>query len=307
MKSLGDIRGELCSVIPIPITPFDPHGRIDEPAYQRVLERLTAVPLLVLTTNGNTSEFYALSENERRCILEITTRCIGARACIVNGIGFDVDTAIMMGKFSESSGAQAVMVHQPIHPYQSAQGWVAYHRAIADALPKMGIVLYVRDPAVTAHMLVELVEKCPNVLGVKYAVPNPVQFASMVRQVGPDRVAWICGLAETWAPFFWLGGARGFTSGLANIHAPLSFQMLECLRANEFGAAMQIWARIKPFEDLRARDNGTHNVSVVKEALTQMSLCERTVRPPLCELSENDRERVREILKDWQLLPAHPV
>ena len=38
------------------------------------------------------------------------------------------------------------MVHQPVHPYQSLDGWVAYHREIAAAVPDLGVVAYVRDP-----------------------------------------------------------------------------------------------------------------------------------------------------------------
>ena len=42
-----------------------------------------------------------------------------------------------------------IMIHQPVHPYQAAEGWVAYHAAIADAVPDLGVVLYVRSERVT--------------------------------------------------------------------------------------------------------------------------------------------------------------
>jgi len=198
------------------------------------------------------------------------------------------------------------MVHQPIHPYQSAQGWVSYHSAIALALSNMGVVPYIRDASVNADMLKALVDTAPNVIGVKYAVPNSLQFANLVGRVGPTRLAWICGLAEMWAPFFWLAGARGFTSGLANVNPKLSLQMFESLNSGDFDKAMQEWAQLKPFEDLRAIDNNANNVPVVKEALAQLEQCGRTVRPPITELSEPQRKHVTEILVGWQMLPnAH--
>ena len=43
-------------------------------------------------------------------------------------------------------GAQMVMVHQPVHPYVSQDGWVDYHRAIAEAVPELGVVPYIRNP-----------------------------------------------------------------------------------------------------------------------------------------------------------------
>ena len=107
------------------------------------------------------------------------------------GVGLDVATAVARGRVAARSGARAVMVHQPVHPYQSAAGWVAYHLAIAEGLPELGIVPYVRDPSVTPAMLARLAG-APNVVGVKYAVPNPLQFASTVVAVagasgGPGR------------------------------------------------------------------------------------------------------------------------
>jgi 4-hydroxy-tetrahydrodipicolinate synthase len=204
-----------------------------------------------------------------------------------------------MGRFARQAGAQALMIHQPIHPYQSADGWVAYHQAIAESLPELGIVPYVRDASVSGAMLRQLAERCPNLIGVKYAVANPMQFAAVVQAVGPDRLAWVCGLAEGWAPFFWVGGARGFTSGLVNIRADLSLRMLSSLRDGDFAGAMRVWSLIKPFEDLRARGNNANNVPAVKAALAELGLCGATVRPPISELSPAEVGEVRAILKHW--------
>lgn len=65
-----------------------------------------------------------------------------------------------------------------------------------------------------------------------------------------------------WAPFLWLGGARRFTSGLANVPPRPAFQMFEALQADDFARVIEVWLRIKPFEDLRARGNNANNVSL---------------------------------------------
>jgi 4-hydroxy-tetrahydrodipicolinate synthase len=102
-----------------------------------------------------------------------------------------------------------------------------------------------------------------------------------------------------WAPYFWLAGARGFTSGLANVRPDLSLALLACLRAGDYNGAMRLWATIKPFEDLRARWNNGNNVAVVKEALAQLGYCQRAVRPPLSGLSESEQAEVGAILAGW--------
>ena len=293
------LKNALCSVIAIPVTPFEADGQVDFAAYRRLVGRLVDAGISVVTPNGNTSEFYALSPDECRPAVEATIVGAAGRALVIPGVGFDVATAIDLGRFARQAGAVAIMVHQPIHPYRSADGWIAYHQAIASALPDLGIVPYVRDPLVTATMLEHLADTCPNLVGVKYAVPDALHFTGIVHTLGAERISWICGLAEGWAPFFWLGGARGFTSGLANVRPALALQMLCALEAGDYVGAMGVWEQIKPFEDLRARRANANNVPVVKEALAQMGLCGRTVRPPISELPEPERSEVEAILAAW--------
>jgi 4-hydroxy-tetrahydrodipicolinate synthase len=298
----SQIRAALCSVVAIPVTPFGLDGRADLAAYRRLVARLVEHGVSAITPNGNTGEFYALSLDECRGAVEEAVAGAEGQALIVAGIGFDVATAVEMGRFAQQAGAQAVMIHQPIHPYQSADGWVAYHQAIAAALPQLGVVPYVRDSAVSGAMLRQLAERCPNVVGVKYAVANPMQFASVVQAVGAEQLAWVCGLAEGWAPFFWVGGARGFTSGLVNVQPELSLRMLNCLRAEDYGGALRIWTLLKPFEELRARANNAANVPAVKAALAELGLCGAAVRPPISALSPSELDEVRAILNQWRTM-----
>jgi 4-hydroxy-tetrahydrodipicolinate synthase len=55
------------------------------------------------------------------------------------------------------------------------------------------------------------------------------------------------------------------------------------------------------FEELRAADSSADNVSVVKEALAQLGLCQPGVRPPSHRASEEVRAQITEILVGWGL------
>ena len=299
MIPFAEVQRRLRSIVAIPVSPFTRSGGLDVEAYGRVIARLLQGGISAVTPNGNTSEFYALAPGECQTLVDVTVERAGSRALVMPGVGFDVSTAVGMARHAKQAGAQAVMVHQPVHPYKSSAGWVAYHRALADAVPGLGVVLYIRDRSVTPEMVLHLVGGSPNVIGIKYAVPSPVQFGSLVHDVGGDRVVWLCGLAELWAPFFWIAGAKGFTSGLANIDTRQPLEMFRSLEAGDYAAAIAVWARIRPFEDLRARHNNANSVPVVKEALSLLGVCERTVRPPITELAPAEREEVRAILATW--------
>ena len=236
MEGFGAVTAALRSVVAITVTPFDGDDRIDEKAYASVVERMVTGGVRAVTPNGNTSEFYALTPHELDRAVAITVEAAGDEAMVVAGVGYDVGRAADLARAARRHGAQAVMVHQPVHPYQSTDGWIAYHRAVADAVPELGVVCYVRSPLVPPTAYTALADACPNFVGVKYAVPDVLALADAVAAVPDTRLAWICGLAETWAPYFWLSGARGFTSGLANVAPELSVQLWNHLDAGDLDA-----------------------------------------------------------------------
>ena len=297
-RSLSELRNALRTVVAINVTPFAEDGSIEEARYRELLVRAADAGISAFTANGNTSEFYSLTPQERGRAVELTVESVGG-AVVLAGVGLDVRTALDEAAQHAERGAECVMVHQPVHPFWSVEGWISYHREIGEALPGLGVVPYIRDSRVGAQAIRELVTRCANVVGIKYASPDPSVFAGLVAATKDLDVAWICGVAETWAPFFALGGATGFTSGLAVVDPTRSLRMLGDLRRGEFERAMVEWQAVAGFEALRARGSSEFNVSVVKEALAQLGLCRRDVRAPLSLLPEADRRTVARILDDW--------
>ncbi len=305
-SAADQLRGTLATVAAIPVTPFGGDGQVDWEAHGRIIRRMVDAGVTLVTPNVNTGEFYSLSDAETRRPTESAVAAAGGRgpgrrAEVLVGVGHDLATAIEAGRHARDAGARMIMVHQPAGPYLSAAGWLEYHRVIAGALTDMAVVLYIRDPRIGARHIRLLGDLCPNVIAVKYAVRDPVQFAAVARDAGLDRFTWLAGLAELTAPGCWTSGARGFTSGLANVAPGLSLAMLDALRGGDFAGAMKTWDLCRPFEELRAADASADNVSVVKEALAQLGLCRPDVRPPSHRVPEEIRSQIAASLVQWGL------
>jgi 4-hydroxy-tetrahydrodipicolinate synthase len=295
------LRHALANVVVVPVTPLHADGSPDWDTYAALTGRLIDGGIKVITPNGNTSEFYALSNAEARQAIETAARASHGRAELLAGVGHDIATAVEAARHAQEHGARMIMIHQPVHPYVSSEGWIDYHAAIAGAVPGLGVVLYIRDERRTGAHIATLADRAPNVVGVKYGVRDATKFAAVARDAGIDRFTWLAGAAELTAPAFWAVGAHTFTSGLANVSPGLALSMLEALRANDFGAAMKVWESVRRFEELRLADNSADNVSVVKEGLAQLGLCRADVRPPSRPLPPHIKEEITGILTSWGL------
>lgn len=294
-----DLKEKIKGINAINVTPFHDDGPIDYAALGRNLDQLIAAGIEVIYPCGNTGEYYSLSQDEAKSVVEFAVQHIAGRAKVIVGIGYDAGTAANLAVHAEQAGADGLMLHQPVHPFQLEDGLVDYYRQVA-ASTNLPLLLYVRHESVTARVLAEAAV-IPNIVGVKYAVNHLPSFAKAVQQIG-DQLVWICGLAEMQAPFFYAAGAVGFTSGMVNVDATRSFTMLQALREARYADAMAVWNEIRPFEELREEKRSGNNVSVVKEAMAQLGLGNGLVRAPLARLSEAERGRVSSVLQSWGLL-----
>jgi 4-hydroxy-tetrahydrodipicolinate synthase len=292
-----DLVERLATAVVIPVTPFAEDGSVDVSCYTKLVARLLDGGVTAVTPNGNTGEFYTLTPRERQLVLETCTAAAAERAVVVAGVGLDVHTAEAEARAARDSGAQAIMIHQPVHPYLSPAGWVDYNVAVAGAVPELGVLPYLKSRAITGAHIAELADRAPNVIGLKYSVDDPVHFAAVRADAGGDRLLWIAGLAEPYAPAYWQAGARGFTSGLANVAPQVTLDLLAALRAGD--GVQEAWLRLRRFEELRARAGAADNVAVVKEALYQRGLCRRDVRPPGHVLDADAAAEVAVAIAGW--------
>jgi 4-hydroxy-tetrahydrodipicolinate synthase len=295
------LRRALATAVVVPVTPYHADGNPDWDTYASLTARLIEAGISVITPNGNTGEFYALSLAEARQALETAAKVASSRAEVLAGVGHDIATAAEAARHARDHGARMIMIHQPVHPYVSAEGWIDYHAAIAGAVPDLGVVLYIRDERRAGAHIAALADRAPNVIGVKYGVRDATRFAAVARDAGLDRFTWLAGAAELTAPAFFAVGAHGFTSGLANVHPALALAMLAALRAGDYTKAMQEWEAARRFEELRLADGSADNVSVVKEALAQLGLCPADVRPPSRLLPAAIKQEIAGILRAWGL------
>ncbi|MHA3976740.1 dihydrodipicolinate synthase family protein [Halovulum sp. GXIMD14794] len=296
-----DLSKALTGISGILATPFDAAGEIAPERQAPIVERAIAAGVHILTANGNTGEFYGLTLDEAEAMVQAAAGHIAGRVPLVAGVGRGIRDACRLARTSAEAGAAALMIHQPPDPFVSPRGLSDYVRAVGEASGGLPLILYLRNDAIGTGAIAELCA-LPNVVGVKWATPNPMKLKAAM-EAAPDHIVWVGGLAEVWAPTFYAVGARGFTSGLINVWPERSVAISQALEAGRWEEARTLIAEMQVFEDIRAEEQGGTNVTGVKAALRLMGEDCGAVRPPgAWPLTDDQSARLQQFMADNGLL-----
>ena len=276
---MPDLRTALDGISGILVTPFDREDKLAPAALAHIVKRAISAGVQALVANGNTSEFYALTMSEAELAVQVAAECVAGRVPLLAGVGRGVPDACALARVSRAAGATGLMVHQLPDPFVAPSGVVNYVQRIADAGEGLPLVLYLRDDGIGLETIEQLC-RLPLVVGVKWASPTPLRLAEAMSRVSDLDIAWVCGLAEPWAPPMYAVGARGFTSGLINVLPELSVRIHAALAAADYAEANRLIATVAVFEGLRAKERNGSNVSVVKAALQMLGNDCGAARPP---------------------------
>ena len=115
-------------------TPFSDDGSLDEDGLRDVVEFSIAAGAHGLVSPANASEFSALSDPERLCVIEVVGRMARGRLPFVAGVsGVSAQVAVWLAKHAADAGADAVIAMPPYISKPPADGVRAYYQALSGA------------------------------------------------------------------------------------------------------------------------------------------------------------------------------
>ncbi|MEM7233523.1 MAG: dihydrodipicolinate synthase family protein [Planctomycetota bacterium] len=278
----------------VPLTAFEgPEQRLALEPMRSLTTRLHEAGVKAFIPCAGSAEFYAVSPDEIVAAVEMTHSVVGTSALTIAPIGFQLSTALDVGRRSLEKGADAVMVMPPVGPYLSDVGLRDYYRTIFDELDAP-VIVYKKGDLPSDQLLLELADH-PRFVAVKYAVNDIDAFQRIVDADG-GRIEWICGSAERFAPYFWLSGSRGYTSGAGNICPRVTLAMHDALERGDWERGMHFQRIIRPIEDFRARAGNSFNISFLKHALVQTGLDFGPPRTPQRRVTHEEKREIDAML-----------
>lgn len=165
-----DFRGSYT----VAVTPFTPDGSdICIDSLKRFLDWQLECRVPGIIILGTTGEFLAISDKERRLVIETTVRHLDGRMRVLVGtMNAYTPQAVQYSKEAEEQGADGVMIVPPYYYTPTDDEIFAYFRAIAEAI-RIPIMLY-NNPVtsnvdMSADIVVRLTKAFDNVRYIKEA------------------------------------------------------------------------------------------------------------------------------------------
>jgi 4-hydroxy-tetrahydrodipicolinate synthase len=282
------------------ITPFDGEGRIDEPAFRRLVKRQIDEGIDVLVPCGTTGESATMSSEEQLRVIEIAIEIAAGKKPVLAGAGAnDTRVAIEKTKAAARAGATGILSVGPYYNKPTPEGYYRHFAAIADASTVP--VVYYNVPGRTGSNIDVKTQlrlaAHPNISGVKEASGNFAQIMELVRDL-PSDFEVISGDDANTLPMMALG-AKGLISVVANqIPRAMTDLVAACARG-DFAAARSIHFKYLRLMNLNFIESSP---VPVKASLALMGLCGESYRLPLCPPQESTREALRKELQVLGLL-----
>jgi 4-hydroxy-tetrahydrodipicolinate synthase len=202
------------------VTPMKPDGAVNYEAFAKNIEFQIANHTDAIIVCGTTGEASTLSHEEHLECIKFCVEQVAGRIPVIAGTGSNcTETAVYLSKEAEQLGADGLLVVTPYYNKATQKGLKEHYSIIAKAV-KIPIILY-NIPGRTGGVnilpetIVSLCEENPNIVGVKDATDNFIQYAKLMA-LAKGKVDVYSGNDNQIVPFLSLG-AKGVISVLANI------------------------------------------------------------------------------------------
>ena len=296
MIDLERLKG---SIVPL-ITPFTENDEFDEKTFRNLIDWQIESGSHGISVEGTTGEPSALSIEERENIYSVTVSAVKGRVPILAGTGTNnLKETLRLTMKAEREGVDASLVIVPYYNRPSQEGLYDYFSRVAEST-SLPIVIY-NIPGRTATNMEPITMKrlrarCKNIVGVKEANKDFDQVSKVLSEVGRDFLVY-SGIESLCYPMLMLGGA-GHVSATANLLPKEVAELYNLVVKGEWKDALDLHYKLLPINEALFWDT---NPVPLKAALGMIGRINPSLRPPLVSLSEDKKERLRKVMRQYGL------
>jgi 4-hydroxy-tetrahydrodipicolinate synthase len=283
------------------MTPFNTDMSLDEEGLRTLVRQQVRAGVHGLAPLGVTGESPALTDEEIRRVVEISVEeSNGACKVAPDTCSCNLKQTIQRASLYAELGCDYAVVFAPFLVKPTQAGLAEFFQRVADS-SRIPVILHnVPDRAgvnIEPKTYAKLIRH-GNIIATKDGKKELDHLANILYLARGTSFTVLTGKDTTAYPLMAFGG-HGVFAVAANIVPDVMRELVDLCLKGEFGKAREIhFAYYELFEALRLETNPM----AVKEALSLMGLPGGPLRLPLTPLSESNREILRRLLKERNLI-----
>jgi 4-hydroxy-tetrahydrodipicolinate synthase len=282
------------------VTPFK-NGEIDYNALEKLIDFHLDNGTDGILLCGTTGESPALAGDEKERLVRYAIKKIDERLPVMLGTGTNnVSHTIAATMRAKEWGADSALVITPYYNKPTQQGLYMHFKAVVENTD-IPIVIY-NVPGRTgvnmkAETTLKLAKEFKNIAAIKEASGDLVQVSEILRDA-PQGFSALSGEDALNFPILCCGG-EGVISVTANILPAKVCQMVELVKKGKIEKARELHLELLAVNGAMFYET---NPIPVKESLHLMEMIEREFRLPMCTMQESNLEKLKEVLKSYNLI-----
>ena len=285
-------KGSIVAVV----TPFK-NNKVDEKALSNLIEWHISEGTNAIVPCGTTGESATLEYKEHYRVIELTIEVVNGRVPVIAGTGANsTDETIMMTGKAKKLGADGALLVTPYYNKPSQEGLYRHYRKVAEEVD-IPIILYNVPGRTAVNLLPQTVARLmesENIVAIKEATGDMNQASEVLRLCG-DRITVLSGDDFTAYTLMALGG-KGAISVSANVAPADVSAMFKAYEAGDSSEARRLHFKLMPLNKAMFIET---NPVPVKTALSMMGKIEEEFRLPLCSMSNENRDKLRNSLINY--------
>jgi len=315
-----ELRERIKGIVHILMTIFDERDQIDEKAIRTCLRHglkaLKGEDAVFLIT-CSASEFYALTDDETLSIMRLVVEEVDGKFPVIAGTGRPgTKLTIEMSQKAQEAGANGVLIVAPYYNLVTEEGLYRHYQMIAENID-IGIMIYNNPVASKLWIppdLMARLSRIKNIVADKENTPDAAAYHAIQRAVDPKDMVIVTGLGHLMFSFEMLYGAPAFVTEMVNFAPELVINLYKAARNRDYEKVKELISKLTLYDRfvstcgqrraipsvLSSSTGGSDTPfyqSIIKEAMSLVGLPGGKVREPMENITAEEKEELKGVLK----------
>ncbi|RVG82483.1 4-hydroxy-tetrahydrodipicolinate synthase [Sinorhizobium meliloti] len=282
---------KLSGVMPALVTPFDAKGRVDFKAFEKLLVHLREAGVTGWVPNGSTGEYFSLSTEERREVLQFVKDFAKPGETLIAGTNAPATREVIeQTALAKEIGYDLVLLAPPYYTRPTQQELIKHYETVL-AAADVNLVLYsypAKDGSDISFELMDHFAGNPRVIGIKES-SGVLQRAIDIASRYEGKIQLVSGSDDIALDFmFW--GAESWICGPSNCMAKACCDLDRTCRSGDLGKAREMMKTL--YRPMNILESGKF-VQKIKYGCELQGLPVGECRAPLGPLTDDEKAEFR--------------